>query len=177
MASYEAQPLFISFRGITGCGKVLESTSNGFVIDSTPPIIDILATGSQGIENADSSQNHAKYQAVSTLSSLWEAQDLESGLSDNMTLRLGPFPGGSDLLADATTTSTFFRGNVTADEGVSTYLTIIAENGAGVATEVHSRPVSMDTTAPSTGEVSHLTLVPYKAYAPCTCMVPLAYQK
>lgn len=61
--------LYVSVRGVTGCGNVLESTSDGFVIDTTHPSVRVVATGYQAIERAQSSTSadgvteHVDYQS------------------------------------------------------------------------------------------------------------------
>lgn len=160
LKQYQNQPLFITVRGITGCGGILESTSNGFTIDTSPPVVDILGTGSQAIEPAQSSFGNetltiARYQNEAAYSTVWSAVDDESGIYNDIEVSVGTYPRGSDI--DTTTVSVLkssLRDELASPIGVPTYLTIRASNGAGLQSVVVSDPVVLDTTPPLSGEVS-----------------------
>ena len=148
--------LYITVRAVTGCGRVLQSSSNGFIIDPSPPSLEIIRTGERAIEHAQSlpgNHSHANYQTVRQYSSIWMASDSESGVSDDVMLRVGTFPGGSDILSSRTLTGNHLRDTIVSAEGVSTYVTMMTVNGAGVETEAFSEPISLDTTSPTGGLV------------------------
>ena len=159
------QRLYITVRGVTGCSGILESTSNGFIIDHTPPSLDVIATGTQAIERAQSggvADSHVTYQSTDTYSSVWTSSDDESGLvpnDDDVIVQVGTFPGGSDVMQSETVSGGHLRGRVSAGadsavvEGVPVYVTVTATNGAGLQTTSVSEPVVMDTTPPLSGEV------------------------
>ena len=164
MESYDDQLLYITVRGITGCGGILESTSNGFVIDSSPPSLGIIGTGNQAIERAQSTGDlneddlitHEEYQAASTFSSIWEARDDDSGLAGDVLVRIGTYPGGEDTKDEIAVTENYIRGSIMSNEGLPSYVTVVAENRAGLVTTAVSSPVVMDTTPPLTGLVCEI---------------------
>ncbi len=171
MESYAGQPLYITVRGITGCGEVLESTSNGFVIDSSSPSLGIVGTGSQAIERSQAAGeingnvpiSHQEYQTTPTFSAIWDVEDEESGVMGNTLFKVGTYPGGGDIESETTVVENYIRSSIGYDGGVPTYITVTAENEAGLVTTVTSEPIVLDTTPPMVGEVSKpcsLTVLP-----------------
>ncbi len=155
------QRLYVTVRGVSDCGEILESTSDGFVIDHTPPSLEILATGPQAIEHAQSEGgvvDHVTYQTTDTYSSIWNSQDDESGSGDDIIVQVGTFPGGSDLVQGGVISGDHIRGRVSAGadsaEGRPVYVTVTATNGAGLEATAVSEPITMDTTPPQSGQVS-----------------------
>ena len=159
LGSYEEQSLYITVRGITGCGRVLESTSNGFVIDPTPPSLEIIGTGNRAIERAQlngdlgAPVNHEEYQTVAGFSSIWTASDDESGIPNDVSVRVGTYPGGGDIESMVDVSQSYIRSSVMSAEGLPNYVTVAALNGAGLESVAISNPVVMDTTPPLGGEV------------------------
>lgn len=148
--------LYITVRGMTGCGGVLESTSDGFIIDTTPPSLEILATGQRAIEHAQSEDadiEHTSYQTSDVYSSIWSAMDSESGIPGDVMVQVGTFPGGADLSPEGGVPGDSIRGRVLAAEGRPTYVTVTAVNGAGLESTATSEPITMDTTPPRMGQV------------------------
>ena len=154
--SFGSQRLYVTVRGITGCGDILESTSNGFVIDSVPPSLEIIETGSQAIENAQSNSGDSPassvYQVEAGYSSIWRANDAQSGLS-NQTVDIGTYPYGSDISDNMVISENYIRSQITSADGVATYVTVTVTNGAGVESGRTSSPIVRDTTPPTVGEV------------------------
>lgn len=159
LRSYGSQTLFVTIRGITGCGDVLESTSNGFVIDPSPPSLEIIDTGPQAIERTQFSgdlnvSSSSTYQTEAGYSSIWRASDDESGLSSETTVDIGTYPNGRDIVVNGMTVSDkYIREDIMSVDGVATYVTVTVTNGAGVVSTRTSRPIVRDTTPPITGEV------------------------
>lgn len=151
------QRLFVTVRGVTGCSRILESTSNGFTIDTTPPSLRVLATGPQAIERAQSPESqdgHSPYQTSDVFSSIWSADDPESGIPDDVMVRMGTFPGGADLSPETTVSGSSVRGRVLSAKGVPMYVGVVAANTAGLEAEVTSESITVDTTPPLEGQVS-----------------------
>ena len=148
--------LYTTVRGITGCGNILESTSNGFIIDTSPPSLEVIGTGSQAIERAQYSTNtHESYQSVDLYSSIWSAHDLQSGVPGDVMVKIGTFPGGSDISSNITVPDDYIRTRITTrEEGTPTYVTVTATNGARVESTAISEPITLDTSPPFIGEVS-----------------------
>lgn len=154
---FSSQPLYLTVRGFTGCEDMLESTSNGFVIDPSPPTIEILGTGENAIERAQSTTgdvpiNHTIYQTTPSFSSLWETYDGQSELEDSALVSVGTYPGGRDVL-DSTTPTNHIRTTATEGEGLPHYVTVQATNRAGVSAVATGDSVVLDTSAPTLGEV------------------------
>ncbi len=149
------QKLYITVRGMTGCGRVLESISNGFVIDTTPPSLEITATGRLAIERAQREElvQHEPYQSSELFSSIWEVTDRESGINDDVIVDMGTFPGGRDLATGRRVPYNYIRDEVMSGDGIPTYVTVTASNGAGVMTTDTSEPITLDRSPPIRGEV------------------------
>jgi hypothetical protein len=151
------QRLYITVRGITGCGGMLESTSDGFIIDTTPPSLEFIATGYQAIEHAQSTGGNVeqeRYQSSDLFSAVWEAADAQSYIPDDVIVQVGTFPGGSDVSQGRRVSGNDLRERISVPEGQPTYVTLSAVNGAGLESIAISEPITMDTTPPLTGEVS-----------------------
>ena len=159
LQSYGSQQLFVTVRGITGCGDILESTSNGFVIDSMPPSLEIVETGPQAIERVQSGGDSSTatssvYQVEAGYSSIWRASDDVSGLFGEATVNIGTYPNGRDIVDGGMTVSdNYIRGDITSGDGLPTYVTVMVTNGAGTMSTRTSSPIVRDTTPPTTGEV------------------------
>ena len=153
--------LYVTVRGVTDCGDTLESTSNGYTIDTTPPSLEVLATGERAIERAQSGSanfQHQTYQTSDIVSAIWSAMDTESGIPDDIMVQVGTFPGGDDLTPSGPVPGNSIRGRVTAPEGRPSYLTLTAVNGAGLESVAIGEPITMDTTPPLQGQVGIITL-------------------
>lgn len=148
--------LYITVRGMNGCGGVLESTSNGFVIDTSPPSLEVIGTGYQAIERAQSagdSIENARYQTSDFYSAVWESADPQSDIPDDVIVRMGTFPGGSDISLGRMVSGDHVREQISVMEGRPTYVSVTAVNGAGLESIAIGEPITMDTTPPHTGEV------------------------
>ena len=156
---YESQKLYISFRGITGCGDILESTSNGFTIDTTPPSVSILATGPYAIENSQfgkTSLSHQVYQTTKTFSSVWTVNNSNGNIVDTK-VSIGTYPGGNDLLNETEVNLGYIREEIKAPEGVPTYVTVKVKDEAGQEGVAISDPIALDTSLPPMGEVCRIS--------------------
>ena len=160
LRSFGSQRLYVTIRGITGCGDILESTSNGFVIDPAPPSLEIIETGPQAIENAQlrgDTPASGVYQVEAGYSSIWRANDVQSGLSNQTIVDIGTYPYGNDISDDIAISENYLRSQITSADGVATYVTVTVTNGAEVESKRTSSPVVRDTTPPIVGEVCYHT--------------------
>ena len=164
--AFAPAPLYITVRAFTGCDHTLVLTSDGFVIDPSPPIPEIFGVGENAIEHAQSTPERevhsprSMYQTTSSFSSLWGTRDKESGVgeSESTSVRIGTYPGGRNVL-DATTISDYIRTTASGGAGLPHYVTIETTNRAGLSAVARSSTsVVVDTTPPSLGQVS------------CTCI-------
>lgn len=155
--SFGSRRLYVTIRGITGCGDILESTSNGFVIDPMPPSLEIIDTGLQAIENAQISREeiaaNGVYQVEAGYSSVWRANDEQSGLSNQTLVDIGTYPYGSDISDDIAISENYIRSRIMSADGVATYVTVMVTNGAGTESVRTSSPIVRDTTPPTVGNV------------------------
>lgn len=157
LRSFGSRRLYVTIRGITGCGDILESTSNGFVIDSVPPSLEIIETGPQAIENAQiisgDSPASSVYQVEAGYSSIWRADDAQSGLSNQTLVDIGTYPYGSDISGNMAISENYIRSQIMSADGVATYVTVTVTNGAGIESKRTSSLIIRDTTPPTVGEV------------------------
>ena len=162
MEQYGRQILYTTVRAITGCGGILESSSDGFVIDSSPPEVAFIAVGANAIELGTASKTgdvvyeHQPYQTEQLVSAVWTATDAESNIQTERVVKMGSYPGGSDVIAETTVTDDFVRGlEMTANAGEPHYVTVSIWNRAGVRQDVTAPSVTWDQTPPRQGEVRH----------------------
>ena len=160
--AFAPAPLYITVRAFTGCDHTLVSTSDGFIIDPSPPTPEIFGVGENVIEHAQSAPEgevhniRSVYQTTSSFSSLWGARDEESGVDEgeSTSVHIGTYPGGRDVL-ETTTIDDHIRTTANAGTGLPHYVTIETTNRAGLsATATSSASVVVDTTPPSIGQVS-----------------------
>ena len=79
---------YASVRAVTGAGQVLESSSDGFVVDTSPPTVTIVSVGAETVN-----ETTVFYQKeMDSYTAAWSTGDTESGV-DDVTLRLGTYPG------------------------------------------------------------------------------------
>ena len=149
------QRLFITVRAMTGCGRVSQATSDGFVIDPSPPILNVFLAGSGRTEHAQNSpSSEGQYQGTDDYSAHWQASDSQSGVPGDVSVRVGTYPGGSDLASPRPVSTDYLRETIGSLEGVPSFVTVTASNGAGVESEVVSEPITLDTSPPDAGLVS-----------------------
>lgn len=155
LRSYGGQPLFVTVRGITGCDEVLETTSAAIIVDLTPPNSEITETGRYAVEHTQASMvtSHEVYQDVAGFSTVWQTSDTESGLDGPVSVKIGSYPGGGDIERERTATEDYIRSSIVSTEGVPTYVTVTANNRAGLSATVFSEPVVLDSSSSLAGEV------------------------
>ena len=161
---YGNQPLFITVRGVTGCNRILESTSNGFIIDPTPPHLQVGRAGLYALEYATYSYGETEtgdiqYQTMPSYSATWSAADLEGGVVGGATIKTGTYPGGGDISNYSTTVENYVRGTVGVRDGLSNYVTVSVWNSAGLQSTATTNAVVVDTSTPQSGEVGILVAV------------------
>lgn len=157
---YGRQILYTTVKAITGCGEILESSSDGFIIDSTAPEVAFIAVGANAVELGTTFETenviheHQPYQTEQLLSATWTATDDESGVQNEKLVKIGSYPGGSDIIAEVTVTDDYVRGlEMSVDAGEPNYVTVSVWNRAGVRQDVTAPAVAWDKTPPHQGEV------------------------
>ncbi|KAK3788402.1 hypothetical protein RRG08_044436, partial [Elysia crispata] len=156
------QTYYTTVRGITNDGTVLQSTSNGFTIDDTPPSVAFVSYA-QETTLANIAENEVLYRGQSdTLLADWQFSDATSELS-SLTFRLGSFPGGDNLRSDDTVTATdLLIGEAALPTGVvspsadgrANILTVVVEDDVGLTGRAVSASLVVDTTAPTQGSIT-----------------------
>lgn len=137
---------FISVRALTACGKTLQATSDGIMIDSSPPHVAVDLKKSQ--HNSYTSDIHAMVAS-------WSVHDSQSN-TDKTDVSVGSYPEGEDILARTRSEATsLHRGEVTVgQEGLPHFVTIYSKNHAGAQQRTTSKSLTVDTSAPAIGKVS-----------------------
>ncbi|ESO82597.1 hypothetical protein LOTGIDRAFT_236952 [Lottia gigantea] len=151
---------YATVRGISNIGNVLESTSDGFTVDISPPSITVQSL-SEVSEKMKLEPGMKIYQAeVDSISADWLVQDLESNVT-KMFYSVGTYPDGADIKS-AAEVSVFLNGEgslpvgdakPTAD-GKPNIINFWAVNNVGLTGKVSSATLIVDTTPPSEGVVT-----------------------
>ena len=159
LSAYEGAILYSTVRGVDGCGNTYDATSDGFTIDTTPPVFSRLTIGGRPITLGPSeqfSEGFVHYQVDTSLSVTWRASDDESSLVNSFTVKVGTYEGGDDVVsAFQTDLSSLIIDAFSADlEDRSQYITIAVVNRAGLVTELSLPPIVAQTSPSETGNVS-----------------------
>ena len=157
LSNQHGSRIFVTVRGEDGCGGIYEASSDGFLIDTSPPEFTLVSLGSNAVdlspENSTDSPHY--YQSDRYLSAYWMVLDPESGLEETFTVKVGTYPGGEDIASFNTSHSSFRRETYQPElEGVAQYTTIVAKSRAGLQASVALPPLTMDTTPPLSGVLS-----------------------
>ena len=119
----------------------------------------MIGTGNRAIERAQLNGDlgapidHEEYQTEAGFSSIWTVADDESGITDDVSVKVGTYPGGENVEARADVSQSYLRSTVMSAKGLPNYVTVAAINGAGLESVAISNPVVMDATPPFIGEV------------------------
>nr|XP_006817093.1 PREDICTED: uncharacterized protein LOC100376421 [Saccoglossus kowalevskii] len=148
---------YTTIRAITGAGNVLDSTSDGFTVDTTPPSITITSAGrSSDNETAYLSNNNNIYQSPSdSFLATWDIFEEESAVSYTEVC-YGSYPGGNDIhsCTDATGLNNLLNAGVWPETtGVANFISITSKNRVGLKSTTISNPIITDTTPPVAGTV------------------------
>ena len=86
---------YTTVRALTGAGAVLESVSDGFLVDVTAPVPVVKSTGGVALNLTARAATSTIYQKeVDSFTAAWDVSDPESGVSD-VWFHLGTYPGRS----------------------------------------------------------------------------------
>ena len=80
---------YTSVRAVTRIGNVLESTSDGFVVDTTMPSLAITSIGGEPL---NTSIDTLYWREAEYFSADWATKDPESGI-DDVWYQMGTYPG------------------------------------------------------------------------------------
>ena len=88
---------YTTVRAVTGAGNVLESASDGILVDVTAPVAEIPSLGGKTLNrtHARTGSTEALYQKETDSYTVgWHVDDRESGVND-VWFRVGTYPGTS----------------------------------------------------------------------------------
>ncbi|XP_076085326.1 uncharacterized protein LOC143056125 [Mytilus galloprovincialis] len=166
---------YASVRGITNVGNVLQSSSDGFIGDISPPLITIDRLTNKIPAYQDITSGNSLYQTTTdSLTAQWTYNDTESGIVRGW-YSVGTYPFAEDIasMVEVEISSMDFSSlplaYVTAiDTGKPNIISIWAENKAGLVSEVATGSVIIDKSPPGEGFVSCPDYVGLHAPILCT---------
>ena len=91
LALLDSMKYYISVRALTGAGSVLESSSDGVVVDVTPPAVVIRSVGTVPL-NSSGGASVVYRGDTDWVTATWYTSDPQSGVGD-MWLHQGTYPG------------------------------------------------------------------------------------
>ncbi|VDI54125.1 Hypothetical predicted protein [Mytilus galloprovincialis] len=164
---------YSSVRAVTNDGNVLEAVSDGFTVDTSPPVVTLdRLTDRDASEIEDGSSIYQK--TVDSLSALWHYSDEESGVQ-RAWFSVGTYPFGGDVapVTEVNITpnlqSSLPLSTVVADiSGKPNIISVYAENKAGSICKMTFNSVIIDTSAPNQGIVTCPEYVGAKVPVKCT---------
>ena len=161
LADYHGRRLYVTVIGYDGCGGTYKASSDGFIIDTTPPVFDEIVLGGNNIDLSELHYGRTEqqyYQSDEHLFARWRSSDGESGLVEDYVVRVGSYPGGDDIVGDFYTPTGSLQNRTYSPEleGIPQHITLVTENRAGLRTEIGLPPVVMDTSPPQQGEVRYI---------------------
>ncbi|VDI79784.1 Hypothetical predicted protein [Mytilus galloprovincialis] len=150
---------YSSVRAVTNAGNVLESVSDGFLIDTTPPEVTLDRLTDKDAYEVE--RETSIYQTtIDILSAQWHYSDEESGIK-RAWFSVGTYPFGADV---APVTEVNITSNLQSSVPLSTVIpditgkpniiSVFAENKAGAQCKVTLDSVIIDVSPPSQGVVS-----------------------
>ncbi|XP_052806226.1 uncharacterized protein LOC128235445 [Mya arenaria] len=153
---------YSTLRAITNAGNVLQTTTDGFIVDTTAPNISIVTLGSESMESGKSA-----FQIDETaLPGSWSYHDVEIHDANNVdnilhtTFSMGSYPFATDvanikyLNASVDGTSSIIDESVLpALQGIPNILSVTVTNKANITAKAYSQSLIQDNTEPETGIV------------------------
>ncbi|CAC5409205.1 unnamed protein product [Mytilus coruscus] len=164
---------YSSVRAVTNDGNVLEAVSDGFTVDTTPPVITLDRLTDKDASEMESGSSIFQ-KTVDSLSALWHYSDEESGIQ-RAWFNVGTYPFGGDVapVTEVNITpnlqSSLPLSTVVADtSGKPNIISVYAENKAGSISKMTFNSVIIDTSAPNQGVVICPEYVGAKVPVKCT---------
>ncbi|XP_019624877.1 PREDICTED: uncharacterized protein LOC109470382 isoform X2 [Branchiostoma belcheri] len=151
------QLYYTTVRAITGAGNVLESASDGFTVDVTPPHVDFLGFGvtSEDEEYAFGPDVSLYQLSADYITAEWGYTEEESDVVF-ATFKYGTFPGSHDVYNRTVTSQRTSVPNGLvhpSSQGRPNILSLTAINSVGLRTVTHSASLTVDSTPPVAGHV------------------------
>ncbi|KAK2165039.1 hypothetical protein NP493_1368g00012 [Ridgeia piscesae] len=149
---------YTTVRAVTGAGNVLESASDGILVDVTAPVAGITSLGGKTLNRTDARTESTEvlYQKEADSYTVgWDVDDRESGVS-GVWFRMGTYLGAGNIHPKTWIgNATILPNNLVKPhvDGQPNIVTLDATNGVDLPTTVVSRAVTFDKTAPLPGSV------------------------
>ncbi|XP_038050876.1 uncharacterized protein LOC119724026 [Patiria miniata] len=147
---------YSTLRAITNADNVLESTSNGFTVDITPPEIMIADLGLYDVITDLSFDGGVNlYQSNSdSIDAMWDATEEESDIMASY-FYMGQYPGSADIFPVTLTSKSYIPSALIspAEIGFPNLLSVESVNSVGLSRIIHATSVTVDNTPPSVGQV------------------------
>ncbi|XP_070573548.1 uncharacterized protein [Ptychodera flava] len=137
---------YTTVRAITGAGNVLDSVSDGFTVDTTPPIITV--------DNFDSGRMYQKFS--DSIVDSWHVTEDESEVYFT-EFCYGSYPGASDVYS---CTDSEGRESIPIalvqpnTDNLPNVITVSSVNKVGLWSKESSKGITIDTTPPTKGTVN-----------------------
>ncbi|XP_066298079.1 uncharacterized protein [Branchiostoma lanceolatum] len=151
------QLYYTTVRAITGTGNILESASDGFTVDVTPPQVDFLGFGvtSEDEEYAFGSDVSRYQLSADYITAEWGYREEESDVVF-ATFAYGTYPGSHDVYNRTVTSQRTSVPNSLvhpSSQGRPNILSLTAINSVGLRTVALSASLTVDSTPPVAGDV------------------------
>ena len=143
------QKYFSTIFASNWAGLTVSASSNGFIIDTTPPTIQYVRDGQKGLSDSDTQQ------ATHFLQGNWAAGDAESSIEE---YRVGYYAFETDVIdyKSAGQSEEWSINNLRLRSGILYYFAVLAVNGAGLSTFKRSDGVSVGKTTCGSGGLCQL---------------------
>ncbi|XP_078575736.1 uncharacterized protein LOC144861641 [Branchiostoma floridae x Branchiostoma japonicum] len=154
---HPGQLYYTTVRAITGTGNILESSSDGFTVDVTPPQVDFLGFGvTSEDEEYTFGPDVSRYQlSADYITAEWEYREEESDVVF-ASFAYGTFHGGHDVYNRTVTSQRTSVPNGLvhpSSQGRPNILSLTAINSVGLRTVALSASLTVDSTPPVAGDV------------------------
>lgn len=85
---------------------------------------------------------------------MWSISEEKEAGDISTVVKIGSYPGGSDLMNDTEAPYGYIRDYIRGTDGTPNYITVSSVNSAGLKGEAYSGPIILDTSLPPNGKVS-----------------------
>ncbi|KAK3101942.1 hypothetical protein FSP39_007535 [Pinctada imbricata] len=167
-----ATQYYTTIRGITNSGNVLESVSDGFMVDITGPAI-TMESDNQASSTDISMEAVIYQQTAESLEGKWSYNDTESLITDAW-YSVGTYPYADDVKAmEKIDISVDYRSSIPyasiqpSLSGKPNMISVWSMNSVGITTKITSASLVVDSTPPVAGNVTCPTYV--QSSGPVVC--------
>ncbi|XP_070573717.1 uncharacterized protein [Ptychodera flava] len=152
----QSQRYYTTVRAYTGAGNVLDASSDGFTVDTTPPHISVNQRQTSN-ESAITSEESSRFQkSAQFITSSWEITEDDSAILIT-EFCYGTIPGFSDIFncTDTTDQDYIINSMVTPiTQSLPNTLTLRSTNEVGLKSEKYDVGVTIDHSPPVAGNIN-----------------------